>query len=123
MNALTKSKTPSPKAPPRLALMRRLALGLPEAVEVHDRHGIWFNVRKKTFMLYAAPSGRWILKLPKDRVRMLCEADPDVFAPMIAGALYWAYVEIGRLSPAELRGYVEAAWRNTAPKKLQKELP
>jgi hypothetical protein len=103
--------------------MRRIALALPEAVEIRDRHGIWFNVRKKTFALYGMPSGRWILKLPKEQVKMLTEVAPAVFSPMIAGALYWAYVDVEKLTPAELRGYLTAAWRNTTPKKLHALLP
>jgi hypothetical protein len=53
---------------------------------------------------------------------MLAEADPDVFAPMISGALLWAYVDVEKLDAKALQGYVTAAWRHLAPKKLQKQL-
>ncbi|MEJ0041222.1 MAG: hypothetical protein WDM81_02865 [Rhizomicrobium sp.] len=50
---------------------------------------------------------------------MLADAAPETFAPMRAGALLWLHVDVTKLGPKELRGYVEAAWRYTAPKKLQ----
>jgi hypothetical protein len=100
--------------------MKRIALGLPGVIEVIDRHGFWFNVGKKTFALCSYNEGRWILRLPKEQVRMLVEADPEAFAPMIAGALLWLHVDVTKLDAATLKGYLEAAWRYTAPKKLQK---
>ena len=115
--------TASDPKPPKYALMKKAALALPGTVEVIDRHGHWFNIGKKTFALYGMHSdGKWILRLPKDQVRMLSEADPDVFSPMIAGALLWAYVDVTKLNEKELRGYVTVAWRHLAPKKLQAQL-
>ena len=108
--------------PPKYAFMKKVALALPGAVEVIDRHGHWFNIGKKTFALYGMSGDRWILRLPKDQVRMLTEADPDVFSPMIAGALLWAYVDVEKLDDKALRGYVTAAWRHLAPKTLQAQL-
>ena len=113
----TKTKGSSPK-PPKYAFMKRAALALPGTVEVLDRHGWWFNVGKKTFALCSYRENRWILRLPKEQVRMLVEADPKTFAPMIAGALLWLYVDVARLDAATLKGYIETAWRYTAPKKL-----
>jgi hypothetical protein len=108
--------------PPKYAFVKRAALALPGTVELPDRDHIWFNIGKKTYALYSGKYERWILRLPKDQVRMLCEADPDVFSPMIAGALLWAYVDVTKLDDRSLRGYLEAAWRYTAPKKLQAQL-
>jgi hypothetical protein len=113
---------PRAHTPPKYAFLKRVALALPGAVEVVDRHGHWFNIGKKSFALYGMNGNRWILRLPKDQVRMLCEADPDVFSPMIAGALLWAYVDVTKLDAKALHGYMTAAWRYTAPKKLQAQL-
>jgi hypothetical protein len=110
--------TRSSREPPKYAAMKRAALALPGTAEVIDRHGYWFNIGKKTFALCSYKEGRWILRLPKEQVRMLIAADPEMFAPMIAGALLWLYVDVTKLDAATLRGYVEAAWRYTAPKKL-----
>ena len=114
---MTKSR---PKKPPRYALMKRLCLSLPGAVEIVDRHGPWFNFGKKTFALYWTKGGKWILKLPKHQVLMLVEARPEIFTPMRSGALLWAYVDVAKLSPSELRDYVSAAWRCIVPKKTIK---
>jgi hypothetical protein len=108
--------------PPKYAFLKRTALGFPGTVEVIDRYGIWFNVGRKTFALYGGKPRRWILRLPKPQVTVLTEADPEVFAPMISGALLWAYVDVTKLDAKALRGYLTAAWRYTAPKKLQAEL-
>ncbi|HWD28062.1 MAG TPA: MmcQ/YjbR family DNA-binding protein [Rhizomicrobium sp.] len=121
MSLTTKTKRSSLK-PPKYAFMKRAALALPGAVEVLDRYGWWFNVGKKTFAM-CSNKQRWILRLPKEQVRMLVEADPGVFAPMIAGALYWLYMDVEKLDAATLKGYLEAAWRYTAPKTLQKDMP
>jgi hypothetical protein len=120
MSLTTKTKSSSLK-PPKYAVMKRAALALPGTVEVLDRHGWWFNVGRTTFAM-CGHKGRWVLRVPKEQVRMLVEADPAVFAPMIAGALYWLYIDVEKLDAATLKGYLAAAWRHTAPKKLQKGL-
>jgi hypothetical protein len=53
---------------------------------------------------------------------MLIEADPDVFSPMRTATMLWAYVDVTKLDAKALRGYMTAAWRYAAPKKLQAEL-
>lgn len=109
------------KKPPKYAAMKRVALSLPGVIEVWDRHGLWFNIGKKTFALYGMNGERWIFRLPKEQVTMISEADADVFAPMRAGALLWAYVDVTKLDAKALRGYLIAAWRYTALKKLIKQ--
>lgn len=112
--------TPSPKIqkPPKYAAVRRLALALPGTAEVFDRHGWWFNIGKKTFALHWGPTARWILRLPHPQIMMLIAARPEVFAPMRTGAMLWLYIDVERMRAAELRDYVTAAWRYTAPKKM-----
>jgi hypothetical protein len=109
------------KKPPKYAAMKRLCLSLPSAVEIADRHGQWFNVGKKTFALYWSRGDKWILKLPKHQVMMLIEARPEIFTPMRAGAMLWAYVDVTKLNAGELRDYVAAAWRCVVPKKVSRE--
>ncbi|HEY0104814.1 MAG TPA: MmcQ/YjbR family DNA-binding protein [Rhizomicrobium sp.] len=113
---------PNRRTPPKYAFLKRVALGLPGAVEVQDRHGRWFNIGKKTFALYEDTSERWILRLPHAQVTMLTEASPGIFAPMRNGALLWLHVDVAKLGPRDLRAYVTAAWRYTAPKKLAAQL-
>jgi hypothetical protein len=116
------SAMPNAPKPPKYAFLKKVALALPGAREVIDSHGHWFNIGTKTFALYGGNSGRWILRLPKDQVAMLIEADPDVFAPMRNATMLWAYVDVTKLDAKALRGYMTAAWRYTAPKKLQAQL-
>ncbi|MBL8551506.1 MAG: MmcQ/YjbR family DNA-binding protein [Hyphomonadaceae bacterium] len=98
--------------------IRRAALALPEAIEIEDRHGLWFNVGKKTFILQRASDARWIFKLPKARQDFLFEVRPETFAPYRAGALLWAYVDVAALSRDEAKQLVAEAWTTIVPKKL-----
>jgi hypothetical protein len=109
------------KKPPKYAVIKRLCLSLPGAVEIVDRHGPWFNVGRKTFALFWAKEEKWILKLPKHQVMMLIEARPEIFTPMRSGTMLWAYVDVTKLSTDELRDYVAAAWRCIVTKKMIKE--
>jgi hypothetical protein len=116
------SVMPSAPKPPKYAFLRRVALALPGTAEIVDSHGTWFNIGTKTFALCGRQTGRWILRLPKEQVTILTEADPDIFSPMISGAMLWAYVDVTKLDAEALRGYFTAAWRYTAPRKLQAQL-
>ena len=98
--------------------IRRIALALPGAVELQDHGGNWFNVGKKTFVLYGFPSARWLFKLPKPRQELLFEARPDVFQPYRAGAMLWSYVDVAALEPDEVESIVTDAWTEVAPKKI-----
>jgi hypothetical protein len=109
------------KKPPKYALIKRIALALPGTVEEPHKYGQWFNVGKKTFALYWFKSERWILRLPHHQIMMLTEARPDVFSPMRNASLFWIFADVTKLSAGELRDYVSAAWRYTAPKKVVKE--
>jgi hypothetical protein len=109
------------KKPPKYAFMKRIALALPGTSEEPHKYGQWFNIGKKTFALYWFKSERWILRLPHHQVMMLCDARPDVFSPMKNATMLWIYVDVTKLSAAELRDYVTAAWRYTSPKKIVKQ--
>jgi len=101
-----------------LADIRRAALVLPGAVELDSHGGSWFNVGKKTFVLYWAKDKRWIFKLTKPRQELLFEARPDVFQPYRAGAMVWSYVAIEELTRAEIASLVTDAWTTIVPKKV-----
>ncbi|MGE0829601.1 MAG: MmcQ/YjbR family DNA-binding protein [Hyphomonadaceae bacterium] len=100
--------------------IRRAALALPEVVEVDYQGGPWFQIGKKSFVLFWTPEARWIFKLPKPRQDLLFEVRPDVFAPYRAGALEWAYVDVAALSGSEVEQLVTEAWTTIAPKKLRR---
>ncbi len=120
--AKTKKTGPSPEAtPPKYATLKKIALALPGAREVVDRHGIWFNIGTRTFALHGMGGGRWIFKLPMAQQMMLFDARPQTFAPMRAGRLVWSYVAVENLDAAELKDLLVAAWRVVAPKAVQAE--
>lgn len=101
-----------------LADIRKAALSLPGAAELNDHGGNWFNVGKKTFVVYGFPSARWIFKLPKERQEFMFEARPEVFQPYRAGAMLWSYVDVAALTPAEAKTFVTEAWTTVVPKKV-----
>jgi hypothetical protein len=108
--------------PPKLALIRKIALSFPEAREIEDRMGHWFNVGKKSFALYSGreQEGRWIFKLPMAQQMMLFDTRPETFQPMRAGKLLWSFVKVEDLEAQELRDLLYAAWTVVAPQKLQR---
>jgi hypothetical protein len=100
--------------------IRLIALALPGAVELQDHGGNWFNVGKKTFVVYGFPSARWLFKLPKPRQELLFEARPDVFQPYRAGAMLWSYVDVEQLERDEIKSLVTDAWTTIVSKKTWK---
>ncbi len=101
--------------------VRRIALALPGAQELQDHGGNWFNVGKKTFVLFGFPSARWIFKLPKPRQELLFEARPDVFQPFRMGAMLWSYVDVEELKADEIKSLVTDAWTTIVSKKVARE--
>ena len=119
--AKTKKTGPSPEAKrPKYAILKTIALALPGAQEIVDRHGIWFNIGSKTFARHGMGGGRWIFKLPMAQQMMLFDARPETFAPMRAGRLVWSYVAVENLDTAELKDLLTAAWKMVVTKKAAK---
>jgi hypothetical protein len=106
-------------SPPKYAAIRKIALGFPGAQEVEWHGDPWFVVGKKSFALFGAGHGKWILKLPPAQQMMLFDARPDTFTPMRAGRMVWCFVDVARLDAAELKDLLTAAWRMVTPKKIQ----
>jgi hypothetical protein len=66
--------------------------------------------------------GRVLMKLEKGHQELLFEARPDVFSPMVAGALRWSWVEIEALDADEAAALVREAWTQVVPKKVSRAL-
>jgi hypothetical protein len=98
--------------------IRAVALSLPGAWE-NDLPG-WagFQVGKTGFVQQSRD--RIIMKLEHNHQELLFEARPEVFAPMMAGALRWSFVDIGALDTDELAELVREAWRQIVPKKVSR---
>ena len=60
------------------------------------------------------------MKLDKSHQELLFEARPDVFRPMIAGAMRWSWVEIGALDAGEAAELVLEAWTQVVTKKVSR---
>jgi hypothetical protein len=98
--------------------IRAAALALPGVTEV-DWHGEpFFQVGSKSFV------HRWkggvFMKLDKNHQELLFEARPEVFTPMIVGAMRWSRVEIAALDADELAELVREAWTMVVPKKVSR---
>ena len=104
---------------------RRLALTMPEALEVgHMRHPD-FRVGGKIFATMGYPDAGWaMVKLTPEQQEAFVAVDPAVFTP-VKGA--WGRggatnVLLRKARVASVRAAVMAAWRNVAPTKLAKRI-
>ena len=100
---------------------RRIALGLPEAVEGAHQGVADFRVSKRIFATLGYPDKAWgMVKLTPEQQSMLVEAEPDIFRPVPGG---WGKsgstnVRLAKADATTLRSALAMAWRNVAPKSL-----
>ncbi|MBV9456261.1 MAG: MmcQ/YjbR family DNA-binding protein [Bradyrhizobium sp.] len=100
---------------------RKVALGLPEAVEgAHQGHAD-FRVGKRVFASLGYPDEQWgMVKLTIEQQSMLVEAEPGIFRPVPGG---WGKqgstnVRLAKADQKTLQSALAMAWRNVAPKSL-----
>lgn len=60
------------------------------------------------------------IKLDKHHQELLFEARPEIFRPMIAGAMRWSWVEIEALDAGEVAELVLEAWTQVVTKKVSR---
>jgi len=107
------------------ATFRRLALTMPETLEVGHMGHPDFRVGGKIFATLGYPDERWgMVKLTPEQQEAFVAADPAVYAPVQGG---WGHrgatnVLLRRARAASLRTALMAAWRNVAPAKLAKRV-
>jgi hypothetical protein len=105
---------------------RRLALSLPEAIESAHMDHPDFRVGGKIFATLGHPAEGWgMVKLTPEQQHYFSKDEPDVFVP-VKGA--WGRrgatsVNLKAASKKMLEKAVQAAWRNTAPRRLGEQLP
>ena len=106
------------------AEFRRIALGLPEAVEAAHMGHPDFRVAGKIFASLWHTNDRGTVKLTPDQQEMLMAAEPKMFTPAAGawGRKGWTTVWIDRADAATLQSALAMAWRNTAPAKMQSRL-
>jgi hypothetical protein len=104
---------------------RRLALAMPETIEVGHMGHPDFRVGGRIFATLGYPDERWaMVKLTPEQQEAFVAADPIVFAPVKGG---WGKggatnVLLRKARAASVRTALTAAWRNVAPTRLAKEV-
>jgi len=100
---------------------RKIALSLPETEERSHMNHPDFRVAGKIFATLGYPDKtRGMVKLSPEDQHYFTKSDPVAFVP-VKGA--WGrrgatFVHLERVKKNVLRKAIEAAWRNTAPKRL-----
>jgi hypothetical protein len=100
---------------------RRTALRFPEATEGAHMNHPDFRVRGKIFATLGHPdTGVGMVKLFPDQQQKFVRTEPKVFAPVngLWGRRGATYVRLKAAKQGSVRRALEAAWRNTAPRKL-----
>src|SRR5262245_7761894 len=103
---------------------RRVALSMPEATEGSHMGHPDFRVKGKVFASLW-DDGEWgMVKLTPEQQDRLVDDNPDSFVPCKGkwGEGGATQVRLARVKSAMLQPAMLAAWRNTAPKALVKEL-
>jgi hypothetical protein len=99
--------------------VRKLALGLPEAVEQETWDTPTFRVRKRLFVLFSDGGKEAWVKSTHDEQQALIAMEPETFfVPPYVGPSGWVGVKIATVDSGEMRELVTEAWRLTAPKRL-----
>ena len=98
------------------AMVRRLALALPEAIESSHFDRPDFRVRGKIFATLPKDGGAAVLKTTPANLEWLVSADEATFWDEWRGR--WLGVRLDRVSLPTLRDLIEDAWRLAAPKRL-----
>jgi hypothetical protein len=105
----------------KVADFRKLALGLPEAVEGSHMGHADFRVGGRIFATLAlAGEGYGVLLLtPEEQAGMVQDA-PEIFSPVSGGwgAHGATRVRLAKVKPDILAGALRMAWKRRAPKKL-----
>src|SRR2546427_12475001 len=98
------------------ALVRRLALGMPESFESSHFSRPDFRVHNKIFATLPPDSQTVVLRLAPANVDALVSADPTAFWNEWRGR--WLGIRLDRVALPVLRDLIADAWRTVAPKRL-----
>ena len=102
-----------------VARFRKIALGLPEAIEGAHHGTRDFRVKKRIFATLGYPDKDWgMVKLTPEQQSVLVEAEPDIFRPVPGG---WGKggatnVRLATADATTLKSALTMAWRNIAEK-------
>jgi hypothetical protein len=106
------------------ALVRQVALSLPETVEQKHRGKPSFRVRNRIFAVLHPEDKRVVLKLSAVDQSVFDDYDPAVFHPVEGGwgRQGWTVVELSKVKKEVFREALVSAWLGVAPKTLAKRL-
>ncbi len=102
---------------------RQIALALPETAEHSHMNHPDFRVAGKIFATLGYPDKTCgMVKLSPEDQHYFSKDDPDVFIPLkgVWGRRGATRVHLKAAKKEVLRKAIQAAWRNTAPKRLRK---
>jgi hypothetical protein len=103
---------------------RKLALGLPEAVEAAHMGHPDFRAGGKIFATLGWPDEAWaMVRVPVEVQEMLSAAEPTVFSPVpgVWGRKGATRVHLVVADASTVRGVLATAWRTVAPKRLVRQ--
>ena len=98
-----------------ISRFRKIALGLPEAIEGAHQGTTDFRVKKRIFATLGYPDEDWgMVKLTPEQQAVLVEAEPDIFCPVPGG---WGKggatnVRLAKADVTTLKSALTMAWRN-----------
>jgi hypothetical protein len=103
---------------------RDLALSLPEVTEAAHMGHPDFRVRGKIFATLGPDEVWGMAKLTPDQQAVFVRTEPNVFQPVNGtwGRRGCTYVRLEAATEPSVRQALVAAWRNTAPKRLARQL-
>lgn len=103
--------------------VRRIAGGLPRAVERLVRDQVKFNVGRIVFVALSRDEQTMGFGFPKEEREQLVAAEPDKFLmPQPSDLRYrWVQVRLAAVDEVELRELITDAWRMCVPKKVAAE--
>ncbi|MEL7547845.1 MAG: MmcQ/YjbR family DNA-binding protein [Pseudomonadota bacterium] len=107
--------------------LRTVALSLPQAVEKPHFDRTSFRVdaaRGKIFATLPGDADTANLKLTPEQQDMLCQAEPDLFAPVPNkwGESGWTVIQLRTIDLVTLKSALIMAWKTAAPEKLWDQL-
>jgi hypothetical protein len=103
---------------------RRIALALPQAEEYSHMNHPDFRVGGKIFATLDYPGKGWgMVKLTPEQQHYFSKDEPNAFEPVTGawGCRGATCVHLKAANKETLARAIEAAWRNTAPKRLAEE--
>jgi hypothetical protein len=109
-----------------VALFRRLALQLPEAVESSHMGHPDFRLNNQIFAtLSAEEKGCGVLKLTLDQQTAFITDQPHIFSPVQGGwgRMGMTYIHLKHADESIMAGALQTAYRNLQQKQAQKKKP